>query len=357
MFAPATSLGCSPRSYGMLAAARSYVFTSLEAQWKKLERDEPLTVEERADSWLSRTHAFQKGRDVVSLLYDTIGAGAIYSEKSSFDRHLRDLHRLSAPRQSDQRFGRHRAAVARRRAGFSVHLRDAKALASSKRRSDMGLPNGLHHLALNVHDVEGPLEFFTQVCGMEMVAFYWMHGVKDAYHIFLRLNGHSSVALVRDPADNEIEARPEQRGMFGMSRIRGAMQHVAFNVASVADLLAMRDRVPAHGYQTFGPIDHGFCRSVYIPGAPEHMMVEFSTSAQPIDPAQWIGPTTVEHAGLTPEQIERYRNPPTFRSRRGAVEQPAYDPERQILEPAETDLLSDPRKLAEFERMVQQPAE
>lgn len=113
----------------------------------------------------------------------------------------------------------------------------------------MGLPNGLHHLALNVHDVEGPLEFFTQVCGMEMVAFYWMHGVKDAYHIFLKLNGHSSVALVRDPADNEIEARPEQRGMFGMSRIRGAMQHVAFNVASVDDLLAMRDRVRAHGYR------------------------------------------------------------------------------------------------------------
>lgn len=75
----------------MLAAARSYVFTSLEAQWKKLERGEPLTVEERADSWLSRTNAFRTGRDVAALLYDTIGAGAIYSEKSPFDRHLRDL--------------------------------------------------------------------------------------------------------------------------------------------------------------------------------------------------------------------------------------------------------------------------
>lgn len=178
----------------------------------------------------------------------------------------------------------------------------------------------------------------------------------DAYHIFLKLNGHSSVALVRDPADNEIEARPEQRGMFGMSRIRGAMQHVAFNVDSVDDLLAMRDRVRAHGYQTFGPIDHGFCESVYIPGAPEQVMVEFSTSAQPIDPAQWIDPTTVEHAGLTPEQIERYRNPPAFQNRRGTVEQPTYDPERQILEPTATALLSDPRKLAEFEKMVQQPA-
>ena len=79
------------QAHGMLAAARSYVFTSLEAQWKKLERGEPLTVEERADSWLSRTNAFRTGRDVVALLYDTIGAGAIYSEKSPFDRHLRDL--------------------------------------------------------------------------------------------------------------------------------------------------------------------------------------------------------------------------------------------------------------------------
>ena len=86
------------------------------------------------------------------------------------------------------------------------------------------------------------------------------------------------------------------------------------------------------------------------------MMVEFSTSAQPIDPAQWIDPTTVEHAGLTPEQIERYRNPPAFQSRRGTVEQPTYDPERQIPEPTETALLSDPRKLAEFEKMVQQSA-
>ena len=81
----------SAQAHGMLAAARSYVFTSLEAQWKKLEQGKPLTVEDRADSRLSRTNAFRTGRDMVALLYDTIGASAIYSEKSPFDRHLRDL--------------------------------------------------------------------------------------------------------------------------------------------------------------------------------------------------------------------------------------------------------------------------
>ena len=78
-------------AHTMLGAARSYVFTSLEHQWSKLERGEELTPEDRADAWLSRTNAFQTGRKVVSLLYDVIGGSAIYSKKSPFDRHLRDL--------------------------------------------------------------------------------------------------------------------------------------------------------------------------------------------------------------------------------------------------------------------------
>lgn len=75
----------------MLGSARSYVFTSLERQWKKLEAGDELTVEERADVWLSRTNAFQTGRQIVADLYDTIGGSAVYSDKSPFDRHLRDM--------------------------------------------------------------------------------------------------------------------------------------------------------------------------------------------------------------------------------------------------------------------------
>ncbi len=78
-------------THGLLAAARSYVFTSLERQWEKIDRGLPLTPEDRADAALSRTHAFQTGRKVVSILYDTIGGSAIYSQKSPFDRHMRDM--------------------------------------------------------------------------------------------------------------------------------------------------------------------------------------------------------------------------------------------------------------------------
>ncbi len=73
------------------AAARSYVFSSLETQWARLERNEDPTPEERADVWLARTNAFQAARRVVQNLYDTVGATSIYANEGPFDRHLRDI--------------------------------------------------------------------------------------------------------------------------------------------------------------------------------------------------------------------------------------------------------------------------
>ncbi len=79
----------------LYGAARSYLFTSLERQWEKLAAGTELTKEDRAHLWLSRTHVFQSARRVVQLLYDTLGGGAIYSEESPLDRHLRDVITMS----------------------------------------------------------------------------------------------------------------------------------------------------------------------------------------------------------------------------------------------------------------------
>lgn len=76
-----------------LGAARAYVFATLEAQWHKLERGEPLTPQERAATFLSRQHAFQTGRAVAQLMYDTVGGAAVYA-KNPFDRHLRDMNTM-----------------------------------------------------------------------------------------------------------------------------------------------------------------------------------------------------------------------------------------------------------------------
>lgn len=216
-------------------------------------------------------------------------------------------------------------------------------------------PNGVHHLAISVADIEAPLEFFTQACGMEMKAFYWMHGVKDAYHIFLHLNDYSSLALVRDPAQDGCKLSDDQRDGVGMPLTTGNMQHVSFNLATRDDLLALRSRIRAHGYQTFGPIDHGFCESVYIPGVSEQMMVEFSWSATPLDADSWIEQSCVDHAGLSPEQIDRYRNPNGGPAAGPDAVQPDYDSSKQELPEWLVKVLSDPKKLERFEASLDEP--
>jgi indole-3-acetate monooxygenase len=74
----------------ILNSARSYVFFAVEREWRRLERNEPLTEKERADAWLSRVNVAQSAREVIRMLYDTVGGNAIYARKSPLDLALRD---------------------------------------------------------------------------------------------------------------------------------------------------------------------------------------------------------------------------------------------------------------------------
>ena len=192
----------------------------------------------------------------------------------------------------------------------------------------MGLPNGIHHLAICTKDIKTQIEFFTQVCGMELEALYWMHGVKNTFHGFLKLGDSSSIALVAAPEIGEIQPiKGVSHPVWTASPVApGAMQHLAMNVDTEADLLAMRDRVRSHGYWVMGPIDHGFCKSIYFAG-PEGMMLEFSTSeGKAIDAEAWIDPEVVKLAGISADDLARYKNPPAFESQGGKV--PQVDPEK-----------------------------
>ncbi len=74
----------------ILGAARSYSFTSIERHWKRLEKHEQPTEQERADLWLSNVNVCQSSRQIIRLLFDNVGGSAIYAKKSAFDRALRD---------------------------------------------------------------------------------------------------------------------------------------------------------------------------------------------------------------------------------------------------------------------------
>ncbi len=74
----------------ILGAARSYVFSAAEREWKRLEKSEQPSENERADVWLCRVHVAHAAREVIRMLYDAVGGSAIYSRKGPFDRALRD---------------------------------------------------------------------------------------------------------------------------------------------------------------------------------------------------------------------------------------------------------------------------
>lgn len=196
----------------------------------------------------------------------------------------------------------------------------------------MGLANGVHHLAIGTKDIKAQIAYFSDVLGMELVALYWMHGVEGAWHGFLKLSDHSYLAFVQTA---EIATIPRTLGVThagsGAGPVAGgAMQHVALNVDSLEELLALRDRIRSRGVNVFGPLDHGLCHSIYFAG-PEDLTLEIATSAKGIDGRAWIDPEVVALAGISADELARFRRPAAFASRGGAIPQPpiADDKPRQ----------------------------
>lgn len=191
----------------------------------------------------------------------------------------------------------------------------------------MPKPNDLHHLAISTGDIKTQIEFFSDVLGMELVALYWMHGADRCFHAFMKLHDKASVAFVQTPDNHGIvpEIGVTHAGNPAGPSAPGTMQHVALNVDSEADLLAMRDRIRSRGIQVLGPLDHGMCKSIYFAG-PENLTLELSTSTEAIDARQWIDPEVVALAGISDVELERYLHPPREAGQGGAVAQPPYDP-------------------------------
>jgi len=186
----------------------------------------------------------------------------------------------------------------------------------------MGLPNGVHHLALNTGDMKAQIEFFTDVLGAELKALYWMHGTNGYFHGFLKLNDLSYVAFVQAPQGAAAAGEPPA------VPVASSINHVAFSVASEPDLLAMRDRIRDRGVVVIGPIDHGFCKSIYF-GGPEGLRLELSTNGEGgIDERAWIDPEVVEKCAIDAGELKRYLTPAAYRDEGGQVAQPPLRPDK-----------------------------
>ena len=185
-------------------------------------------------------------------------------------------------------------------------------------------PNGVNHLAISTADMKLQLTFFAEVLGCPTKALYWMHGVPNTFHGFVQLADASYIAFVQAPGNpTEPVWGVTHSGNSGDPVTAGTMQHVALNVDSIDEVLAMRDRIRSHGIQVLGPLDHGMIQSIYFAG-PENLSLEVCTGTA-IDERQWIDPEVQALCGIDADEMQRLVAPAGFDRPADAVAQPERD--------------------------------
>ena len=93
-------------------------------------------------------------------------------------------------------------------------------------------------------------------------------------------------------------------------------------------MLTLRDRIRSRGVNVVGPLDHGFCHSIYFQG-PEDMCLEIATYAgvqYPMGAKDWIDPEVQALAGISDEDLQKFINPAEYAGEGGKVPQPEFDP-------------------------------
>ncbi len=119
----------------------------------------------------------------------------------------------------------------------------------------------IHHVAYRCHDAAQTVEWYARVLGMEYVTAFAEDkvpstGEDDPYmHVFLDAGGGNVLAffeLPNQPAMGRDPATPAW------------VQHLAFEVADEAALLAAKAHIEAQGIDVLGPTYHGIFRSIYF---------------------------------------------------------------------------------------------
>lgn len=119
----------------------------------------------------------------------------------------------------------------------------------------------IHHVAYRCRDAKETVEFYERVLGMTFsTAFAENHvpstGAYDPYmHVFLDCGGGNVVAFFELPNQPDMGRDPNTPDW---------VQHLAFEVADLAALLAAKAHIEAQGIEVLGPTFHGVFRSIYF---------------------------------------------------------------------------------------------
>ncbi len=121
--------------------------------------------------------------------------------------------------------------------------------------------HGVHHVAYRCKDAAATVAFYRDVLGMDFQLAIAEDtvpstGAPDPYmHIFLDAGNGNVLAFLELP-NSPVMGRDAATPKW--------VQHIAFKVASMDDLLAAKARAQAHGLDVLGPTNHGIFKSIYF---------------------------------------------------------------------------------------------
>ena len=209
-------------------------------------------------------------------------------------------------------------------------------------------PRGVNHIAIATLDMKGQLEFWCDVLGMPLKGLFWLHGTDGVHHAFVEMAPNSYISLTQDPnnqADTKL-GHTYPGNHAGPSAV-GVVGHIAMDVSSLDEVLALRDRIRSRGIQVLGPIDHGWWQSIYFAG-PDNLNLEITVGGG-IQPENWVDPEVVEQCGISAEELERLENPVSYDASQGPVPQPVHDPSKPNMDTLGMALFDKGLKLSDQE--------
>ena len=120
---------------------------------------------------------------------------------------------------------------------------------------------GVHHVAYRCKDAGETTEWYERMLGMKFQLAFAENevpstGEHDPYmHIFLDAGGGNVLAFFELPGQPEMGRDPNTPAW---------VQHIAFRLASLDELLAAKNHLEANGVEVLGPTNHGIFKSIYF---------------------------------------------------------------------------------------------
>lgn len=115
---------------------------------------------------------------------------------------------------------------------------------------------GVNHLALVTPDMDETVRFYAGVLGMPLVSTLMAGPMR---HYFFEIAPGNTVAFF------EIEgAETFRKGAGSPAELPVQFDHLSFNVADEAALLALRDRLKAANCEVTDVVDHDAIQSIYF---------------------------------------------------------------------------------------------